>query len=61
MLEAWLSRGDRRLGEVVEHAWECGARFDAWREHFRLDLWLEAFDRAGLDPAFYTHRERSDR
>jgi radical SAM superfamily enzyme YgiQ (UPF0313 family) len=58
LLEAWLSRGDRRLGEVVYHAWESGARFDAWQEHFRLDLWRDAFDLVGLDPAFYTHRER---
>jgi radical SAM family uncharacterized protein len=58
LLEAWLSRGDRRLGEVVYHAWESGARFDAWQEHSRLDLWRQAFDHVGLDPAFYTHRER---
>jgi hypothetical protein len=58
LLEAWLSRGDRRLGEVILQAWERGARFDAWQEHFRYDLWLEAFEACGLDPAFYTHRER---
>ncbi len=58
MLEAWLSRGDRRMAEVIEHAWRAGARFDAWREHFAYDLWLNAFTQAGLDPAFYTHRER---
>ena len=58
MLEAWLSRGDRRLGEVVHRAWELGARFDAWREHFQYDTWLKAFDQIGLEPEFYTHRER---
>ena len=58
MLEAWLSRGDRRMAEVIELAWRGGARFDAWREHFAYDIWLEAFEQAGLDPAFYTHRER---
>jgi hypothetical protein len=52
------SRGDRRLGEVVYRAWRHGARFDAWQEHFNLDPWLTAFAEAGLDPAFYTHRER---
>lgn len=59
MLEAWLSRGDRRIGQVIHHAWLRGAKFDAWNEHYRFDLWMEAFDEAGLDPAFYTHRERS--
>ena len=36
-----------------------GARFDAWTEHFRMDVWHEAFDRSGLDPEFYLHRSRS--
>jgi len=58
LLEAWLSRGDRRLGEVIVGAWRRGARFDAWQEHMRFDLWMEAFAESGLDPAFYTHRER---
>jgi len=58
MLEAWLSRGDRRMGEVVYRAWQRGARFDAWSEHFQYDAWLQAFQEADLDPAFYTHRER---
>lgn len=58
LLEAWLSRGDRRMAQVVYLAWKNGARFDAWNEHFRFDLWQQAFSEAGLDPAFYTHRER---
>jgi len=58
MLEAWLSRGDRRMAEVVYQAWKRGARFDAWKEHFNYRAWLEAFTAAGLDPAFYTQRER---
>ncbi|MBK6846095.1 MAG: TIGR03960 family B12-binding radical SAM protein [Proteobacteria bacterium] len=59
MLEAWLARGDRRLGAVILAAWQAGASFDAWREHFRFELWEQAFDGAGLDPAFYTHRPRA--
>jgi radical SAM family uncharacterized protein len=58
MLEAWLSRGDRRLADVVLGAWQRGAKFDAWQEHFHWDAWMEAFSAAGLDPTFYTHRER---
>jgi radical SAM family uncharacterized protein len=58
MLEAWLSRGDRRMAEVVYQAWKRGAKFDAWKEHFRYDLWQEAFAAVGLEPGFYTHRER---
>ncbi len=58
LLEAWLSRGDRRIADVIYHAWKLGAKFDAWKEHFRYDLWMAAFQTVGLDPAFYTHRER---
>lgn len=56
--EAWLSRGDRRVGEVILEAWKRGAKFDAWREHFNYRIWLDAFDIVGLEPGFYTHRER---
>jgi radical SAM family uncharacterized protein len=59
MLEAWLSRGDRRLCQVIELAWKNGARFDAWREHFNYESWMQAFNLSGLDPAFYASRERS--
>jgi radical SAM superfamily enzyme YgiQ (UPF0313 family) len=58
LLEAWLSRGDRRLAEVIESAWRRGARFDAWGEQRNFQAWMEAFAEHGLDPAFYTHRPR---
>lgn len=58
--ESWLSRGDRRLSEVIYLAWAKGARFDAWREHFDFDTWLEAFDDSQLDPNFYSTRERDE-
>jgi radical SAM family uncharacterized protein len=59
LLEAWLSRGDRRMGQVIYHAWRQGAKFDAWNEHYHHDQWLKAFQDAGLDPSFYSHRQRS--
>lgn len=65
LLEAWLSRGDRRIAEVIYQAWKLGAKLDSWTEsdpakdQFRYDLWLKTFARAGLDPAFYIHRQRS--
>ncbi len=59
LLEAALSRGDRRLGGVIWRAWRLGCRFDSWSEHYRHDKWLQAFAGAGLDPAFYAGRERS--
>ncbi len=57
-LEAFLSRGDRKLSEVIYTAWKNGAKFDAWNENYRYDLWMAAFEQHGLDPDFYTHRQR---
>lgn len=58
VLEAVISRGDRRLGPALLDAWRRGARFDTWSDHFRHDVWTEAFEATGVDPAFYAHRER---
>ena len=56
--EAFLSRGDRRLGPVVRRAWELGSKFDAWQEHHKPEAWAQAFEEAGLEMSFYTHRPR---
>jgi len=53
-MEAVFSRGDRRLGRVLLSAFEKGARFDSWDEFFNFDIWMEAFDKEGIDPLFYT-------
>ena len=55
-LEGILSRGDRRLADVIETAQRRGARFDGWSEHCRLDLWRDAMAEHGLDPEFYLRR-----
>jgi len=58
LLEAALSRGDRRLGRVIYLAWQKGSVFDGWSEHFNYQNWLSAFTEAGLEPAFYAQRQR---
>ncbi len=58
-LEAVVARGDRRLAAVMLNAYENGARFDSWDEHFRLSIWENAFAECGVDPAYYANRERS--
>ena len=58
-LEAVFARGDRRVGKVLAKAHELGCRFDGWTEHFRPELWEQAFEETGVDPAFYSYRERS--
>jgi len=59
LLEAALSRGDRRLGKVIYDAWRSGSTFDAWDERFNYQNWLDAFQKSGLEPGFYAQRERS--
>ncbi len=58
LLESLLSRGDRRLGAVVQRAWELGSRFDAWQEHHNHEAWQQALEEQRLDHHFYTHRVR---
>lgn len=59
LLEAVLSRGDRRLGRVIYSAWQLGSTFDAWSEHFNYANWLSAFTESGLDAGFYARRQRT--
>ena len=58
-LEGVFARGDRRLIEVIIKAVENGCKFDGWGEHFKFDVWMQTFDELGIDPNFYTARERS--
>ena len=50
MLEGVFTRGDRRLGDVIEDAFRRGCRFDAWTEHLRYGTWLDVFRDHGIDP-----------
>ena len=59
MLEAVLARGDRRIAAVIYSAWKKGCTLDSWDEHFRPDLWDEAFAECGIDRGFYANRTRS--
>jgi len=58
-LEAAMSRGDRRLAGVIQRAWQLGAIFDGWSEHFNYENWLRAFKEMGLEPGLYAQRELS--
>lgn len=58
-LEGVLARGDRRLGKVIEKAWQLGCTFDSWDDRFDFEKWMEAFRQCGLNPAFYANRKRS--
>jgi radical SAM family uncharacterized protein len=62
VIEGLLSRGDRRVGKVIEAVWEDGGRFDGWSEFFDFARWRAAADKAleGVDLDWYTVREREE-
>ncbi|RKS04867.1 radical SAM family uncharacterized protein [Nocardiopsis sp. Huas11] len=64
IIEGLLSRGDRRVGRVVEEAWRAGGRFDGWSEHFSFDRWAKAAEaglgETGVDLDWFTTRDRDE-
>jgi radical SAM family uncharacterized protein/radical SAM-linked protein len=52
-VEGIMARGDRRLAEVIEHAWRAGARFDGWDEQFDLGVWDDALAACALNRDVY--------
>jgi radical SAM family uncharacterized protein len=62
IIEGLLSRGDRRVGAVIEQVWRDGGRFDGWSEHFSYARWTAGaaamLPPLGVDLAWYTTRER---
>jgi radical SAM family uncharacterized protein len=61
-IEGLLSRGDRRVGAIIEAVWRDGGRFDGWSEHFSYERWAACAERclegSGVDLDWYTTRER---
>ena len=58
--EGLLGRGDRRLGAVIEDVWRHGGTFQEWSEHFDLDLWTDALERADLRVEDLVYRHRTE-
>jgi radical SAM family uncharacterized protein/radical SAM-linked protein len=58
LLEGALSRGDRRMGRVIEQAWKNGCTFDGWTDRFDFPLWIRAFEACGVESEFFTTRSR---
>ncbi len=58
LLEAAISRGDRRLSKIIHSAWKRGSMLDGWSEYFQWQRWADAFAEFNLYPAFYARRLR---
>lgn len=59
LLEGILARGDRRVGHLIEKAWQNGCTFDGWNDQFDFDGWRKAIRQCGMDADFFTTRERN--
>ena len=59
LTEAVLSRGDRRLGAMIENIWRHGGFLESWSEGFDLKRWERAAEEEGISFPFYANRERS--
>ena len=57
--EGIASRGDRRIGRVIEHVWREGGTFQEWSERFSVDRWQDAMAACGLDAEWYVTRHRT--
>lgn len=58
LVEAFLTRGDRRMADVIELAWRKGAKLEGWGEYFNFAAWQAAFKELGLDMDWYARRQR---
>ncbi len=59
MVEGVWARGDRKLSQLLVKAFENGCRLDGWTDKFDFSLWQKAFEETGIDPLFYTTRQRN--
>ena len=60
LAEGLASRGDRRIGRVIERVWRGGGTFQEWSEHFDLRRWEEAMAAEGLSMDWYVARHRTE-
>ena len=60
VVEGLMSRGDRRLGVIIEDVWRAGGVFQEWSEHFDIGLWEDALDRHGLSLEDFVYRHRTE-
>lgn len=60
VMEGVIARGDRRVANLLERAWELGCKFDGWSDYFDFSLWEKAMEETGISLEFYAYRERGE-
>jgi radical SAM-linked protein len=58
-VEGIISRGDKRVGDIILNAYKSGARLDAWEEHFDMSIWKKTIDACDWNVEEDLSRERS--
>lgn len=61
VIEALLARGDETLAPVIEEAYEQGAVFDSWSEHFHYEYWLKAIEKCNIDVEEFVGEQSEDK
>jgi len=60
-VEGLLARGDRRLGKIIERAWQLGANLEGWSEYFDVRLYQQAMDELNVSSDWYVQNYDVDR
>ena len=60
LCEAIFAKGDRRCAKALLEAHKLGCKLDGWSEHFRRELWEQAFEKSGIIWDYYAFREISE-
>jgi len=55
-----LSRGDERIGELLEKVWSKGAKLEDHGRNFQFSRWKEAIEELGLDEKDYLGAKSTD-
>lgn len=56
-LECLISKGDVRIADVIERAYEKGGYLDAWEENMTFPDWYLALEECGIEPDEYTGKQ----
>ncbi|MDD5764733.1 MAG: TIGR03960 family B12-binding radical SAM protein, partial [Candidatus Marinimicrobia bacterium] len=59
-LEGVITRGDRRVADIIYQAWKNGAKLDSWKEHFSAEIWESAFIESNIEPTDFTSARNTD-
>lgn len=60
LVQAFIARGDEKVGQVIERVYEQGGVFQEWSDFFKFSVWQEACAKSEVDPAVYLEKKPVD-